>query len=127
MPHRHKRGPQRLVHGAAMHHHERARRRQRNQVEFIFHAEEERALGAGEESAEVKRSRTAAVEDLIKAGGVHKGIERIARVAACHLRPRIGVADEPAIGGTAEQVVDLAIDPRLEGVGTRALLGELVV
>ena len=108
-----------------MHDEQCSRRRKRNQVQLILHAEEERALGAGQQPTEIKGPLAPAVEDLIETGGVHEGIEGIARVAAGDLGPRIGVADEPAVGGIAEQVVDLAIDPRLERVGPRDLLREL--
>ena len=108
-----------------MHDEERARRRQRDQAELIFHAKEERALGAGQQPAKIKRPLAPAVEDLIETGCVHQGIERIARVAAGDLGPRIGIADELAVGGIAEQVVDLTINPRLERVGPRDLLREL--
>ena len=125
MPHRDERGPQGLVHSRAVHHEERARRRQRDEVQLILHAEEERAFGTGEESAEVKRPLAPAVEDLVETGGVHEGVEGVAGVAASDLGSRIGIADEPAVGRIAEQIMDLAVDPRLERVGPRDLLREL--
>ena len=125
MPHHHERGPQGLVHSRAVHHEERARRRQRDEAQFIFHAEEQRALGAGQQPTEIKRPLAPAVEDLIETGGVHEGVEGVAGVAASDLGSRIGIADEPAVGRIAEQIMDLAVDPRLERVGARDLLREL--
>ena len=126
VPHRDERGPQRLVHGRAVHHHQRARRRQRDEVQLIFNAEEQRALGAGQQPTEIEGPLAPAVEDLIKTGCVHEGIERIPRVAAGDLGPRIRLADELAVGGITKQGVDCAVDPRFEGVWPCALLRELV-
>jgi hypothetical protein len=46
--------PQRLVHRAAVDHEERTRRRQRHQAELELDADEQRALGAGEQPAEIE-------------------------------------------------------------------------
>jgi hypothetical protein len=120
-PHDEHRGPQGLVHRAAVHAQQRPRRRHGDHVELVFHAEEQRALGAGDQPAEVERPRARGIE----ARGVHQGVERVAGVPPGDLGPGERVADQLPVGRVAEQVAELAIDAGLERVRARALGGEL--
>jgi hypothetical protein len=119
VPHRDERGVQRVLDGGEMRAHQCARRRQRLDVELELDAEEQRALGAGEELAEVEGFGGGRVEDV----ALHQPVERVAGVAAGDGGFRVVVADERAVLRVAQQVAHGAVDLRLERGGRAGALG----
>jgi hypothetical protein len=116
--HRDERGVERVLDRLEMRAEQRSRRRQRLDVELVLHAEEERALGAGEQPAEVERLGRRRVEDR----AVHQLVERVAGVAARD--GGLGVISRMSwpVLRIAQQVTHGAVDLRLQRVGAGAFL-----
>lgn len=91
-------------------------------VEFKLDAEEEGALGAGDEAAEVEGAGGGRVER----GGVHEQVEGVAGVAALDFGAGEMGGDGGAMGGIGEEVAQAAVEAGFEGVGAGALGGKFV-